>query len=401
MLKWIMLLIYLLFCLYVWRHTLYSLDLKTCAFPGRKAVGGIYLFLVCSVFTGKILSDRNLKHFFTCLGNYWLGFLIYLVFFFFVTDIVLIIRKIIKQKNSENNCEFHSRREGFLIVAAVLAASTLFIVYGSIHQKSIIVSDYEIPIDKDGGKYSSLNMILIADLHLGHSIGSDDMEKMVTLINKENPDIVILAGDIFDNDYDALDDPKHLSQILSEIKCRLGVYAVYGNHDVKETLVGGFSVEHSHKALRDSRMEEFMKESGITVLEDVTVLVDDSFYLTGRLDGEKNGFGSAKRKSIEELTESVDKTKPLFVINHEPDELKEYAGWGVDLLLSGHTHAGQFFPLTLCQPLVWENLWGITKVDDMYSIVTSGVGIYGPPIRVLTDSEIMHVNIKFKKRAFS
>ena len=139
-----------------------------------------------------------------------------------------------------------------------------------------------------------------------------------------------------------------------------------------------------------------MEKAGITVLEDESELIDQKFYLVGRLDGEKNGRGTSKRKSIEELTADLDQTKPLFVMNHELDELKEYDKAGVDVLFSGHTHAGQFFPLTIVQPFAWKNYWGVKKIGDMYSIVTSGVGVYGPNIRVGTDSEIMVVTVHFE-----
>ncbi|WP_269131943.1 metallophosphoesterase [Mediterraneibacter faecis] len=208
--------------------------------------------------------------------------------------------------------------------------------------------------------------------------------------------MVVLAGDIFDNEYEALDDPKYLSETLHQIQSKYGTYAVYGNHDVKETLVAGFSIGASKKALRDPRMDEFMEKAGITVLEDESELIDQKFYLVGRLDGEKNGRGTSKRKSIEELTADLDQTKPLFVMNHELDELKEYDKAGVDVLFSGHTHAGQFFPLTIVQPFAWKNYWGVKKIGDMYSIVTSGVGVYGPNIRVGTDSEIMVVTVHFE-----
>lgn len=89
-------------------------------------------------------------------------------------------------------------------------------------------------------------------------------------------------------------------------------------------------------------------------------------------------------------------SKPVIVINHEPDKLHEAADMGVDVMLSGHTHAGQFFPLTIVQPFAWENYWGIKKIDNMYSVVTSGVGLYGPAMRVGTDSEVMSVEINFR-----
>ena len=178
------------------------------------------------------------------------------------------------------------------------------------------------------------------------------MEKMVDRINALNPDVVIYAGDIFDNDYDALDDPERLVEIMRNVSAVYGSYAVFGNHDVTETLVGGFSTASSTKAFRDPRMEAFLRQAGINImLDDVTTIADGKINLIGRLDGEKAGDGTRNRKDLSELVKQCDMSKPVIVINHEPDKLHETAAMGVDVMLSGHTHAGQFFPLTIIQPV--------------------------------------------------
>lgn len=408
MFKWLMLGIYLILCGYVlWGFCRWTEQMKI---KYRKKidllVGCIFAVCASSIFLGKFLPESGIQRWILRFGNYWLGYLIYLIFFLAVIDLVLIVwligsgKKKKEQSEIENEVQvaeqlYKNRMVYGVLAAVVVLGSTGFSVYGSIHAKQIKTAEYELEVEKDAGDLKELNLILIADLHLGYSVGCPEMEKMVKTINAQNPDLVVLAGDIFDNSYEALDDPEGLAEIIRGIQTRYGVFAVYGNHDVEETLVAGFSVEPSKDARRDERMDAFMKNSGIQVLEDQTVLVDDSFYLTGRLDGEKNGYGSSKRASLESLLQSVDLKKPVFVINHEPDELEEYAAEGVDVLLSGHTHAGQFFPLTIVQPFVWENHWGMKKVDSMYSLVTSGVGVYGPDLRVGTDSEIMSVKVRF------
>ena len=207
--------------------------------------------------------------------------------------------------------------------------------------------------------------------------------------------IVVIAGDIFDNNFDALDNPERLEMLLSQINSTYGTYAVFGNHDVTETLIAGFPIS-SKNAPRDPRMYEFLEKSNISVLEDETAIIDNSFYLTGRLDEKRTGNGTKKRASLDELTKNLDPSMPLFVISHEPDHLSDYNAHGVDIVLSGHTHAGQFFPLTIVQPFVWENYWGMKMIDSMYSFVTSGIGVYGPDMRVGTNSEVMVIDVHFE-----
>ena len=163
---------------------------------------------------------------------------------------------------------------------------------------------------------------------------------------------------------------------LRGLKSTYGTYAVYGNHNVESMLIGGFSVTDDTYALRDERLVNFCADCGFTMLEDDMVLIADRFYLIGRMDIEITGNGTTKHRTADELYETADA--------------------GVDILLSGHTHAGQFFPLTIVQPFRWKNYWGIKQFDDMYSIVTSGVGVYGPSIRVFTDSEVVEINVTFE-----
>ena len=327
------------------------------------------------------------------ISNYWLGVLMYLALTILIADLIRLILIYFVKADQE---KFRTPKV-FRIVGSICMILILLIsFYGVCNARNIRTTSYHVTIHKKVGNHKKLKIILLADLHLGYNIGCSQMKQMVMKVNQQSPDLIVVAGDIFDNEYEALDDPKHLSETLHQIQSKYGTYAVYGNHDVKETLVAGFSIGASKKALRDPRMDEFMEKAGITVLEDEAELIDQKFYLVGRLDGEKNGRGTSKRKSIEELTADLDQTKPLFVMNHEPDELREYDKAGVDVLFSGHTHAGQFFPLTIVQPFAWKNYWGVKKIGDMYSIVTSGVGVYGPNIRVGTDSEIMVVTVHFE-----
>ena len=94
-------------------------------------------------------------------------------------------------------------------------------------------------------RLSSLKIVLAADLHLGYSVGKTQMRQMVEKINRESPDLVVIAGDVFDNDYEAMDDPEALISILQGIQSKYGVYACYGNHDVSEKILAGFTFDLS------------------------------------------------------------------------------------------------------------------------------------------------------------
>ena len=147
-----------------------------------------------------------------------------------------------------------------------------------------------------------------------------------------------------------------------------------------------------------NEMEAFLKKSNIKLLQDETQLVDQAFYMIGRRDDSKPGTKNGSRKSIKELMEGVDQTKPVLLVDHQPKELQEIADAGVDVDLSGHTHDGQMFPGNLLIGMIWENACGYLQKGDMHSIVTSGVGIWGPAMRVGTDSEIAVIHITFNPK---
>ena len=398
MLKWLMLFIYIILGVYILWRMIHWFKIVIPLFKHKRMQAvwiGLYCILASTIFLGVFLPRSSIQAWIHKVSNVWLGYFIYLLFFMIIGDIiVLILKKVDKKKN----VPVLHRLYGALIVGiGIVAASVSFTVYGTIHARQMTTRSYDINVEKQVDGIDSLNVVLVADLHLGYSIGCDDMRKMAERINALNPDVVIYAGDIFDNDYDALDDEAELKEILHSINAKYDSYAVFGNHDVTETLVGGFSTASSRKAFRDSRMESFLDEAGINImLDEVTTIADGKINLIGRLDGEKAGDGTRNRKDLSELIEQCDMSKPVIVINHEPDKLHEAADMGVDVMLSGHTHAGQFFPLTIVQPFAWENYWGIKKIDNMYSVVTSGVGLYGPAMRVGTDSEVMSVEINFR-----
>ena len=112
-------------------------------------------------------------------------------------------------------------------------------------------------------------MVLLADLHLGYNIGCHQMEQMTEKVNAQNPDLVVIAGDIFDNEYEALDDPERLISILKGIKSKYGVFACYGNHDIQEKILAGFTSETGkEKKPVIPGWTSFLKKAGITLLRD-------------------------------------------------------------------------------------------------------------------------------------
>ena len=351
-----------------------------------------FLFCAYSMGIAFVLPVGGLQKVLKGLGNLWLAITLYAIMLdVLMLLVVLIIRKIKKIPGKEWKNSRAFVRAGAITLAGIIAVCT----YGIINSRIIRETDYEITIRKDGGSLSELNLVLVSDLHMGYNVGCWQMQQMVDKINGMDADIVVIAGDIFDNEIEALDDPDRLAEILGSIKNRYGVYAVYGNHDCQEKILAGFTFPSDKKKMSDPGMDELVEKAGITLLRDEAVLIDDSFYLFGRADLERPGRDIDVRKNAEEIAASVDPDKPLIVLDHIPKEMDALSAAGVDLVLNGHTHDGQTYPLDIINDIKWENSYGYAVYGDMQQIVTSGVGIWGPAMRVGTIAEVCDVKITF------
>ena len=164
---------------------------------------------------------------------------------------------------------------------------------------------------------------------------------------------------------------------------------------MEETLFGGFPISPISQAFRSAEMERFFDDCGFITLADRVVTLGDAVQLAGRVDGEKAGDGTKDRLSPEALLKDADPTLPVLVLEHEPVEFEALKAAGADVALCGHTHAGQMFPGDLIVPFFNENAWGYKRLHGLETLVTAGVGYYGPPMRVGTDSEITVIDITF------
>ena len=363
----------------------------------RRRIYAIYIPTVSLVamlpVAGAMLPDSRIKFLLQKWGNIWLGFYIYylgtLILLLLGWLIANIIRKTVLKRTT------HTGGRPLMLLISIIIGFTVM-AYGMIHARNTKVVTYDVTIDKNAGDQKEMKLILIADLHMSVNSKHETIQKMVDLINAEDADAVVIAGDIFTSSYEGMDDPERYAAILRGIRSKYGVFAVYGNHDVEETLFGGFPISPISKAFRTKRMEQFFLDAGFQVLYDETVMLNDGVQIVGRVDGEKAGDGTAVRKSAEELLKDIDPEKPVVVLEHEPVDFANLKKYGADLALCGHTHAGQIFPGNLIVPCFNENAFGYKVVSGLQTIVTAGVGFYGPPMRVGTDSDISVINLTFQ-----
>ncbi len=336
----------------------------------------IFALMVIVGFGSSFLPfSKGVKYVFSIIGYNFMGILLYLLLFTAFADLVVLIFKITK---------LHFTAWPFFrgtVTIGVLLLTTITCIYGYVNARQIDNPSYEISI-KNKVDISDVKIAMISDLHLG-SIGSEGrLEEIVSEINELNPDIVCIAGDFFDTNFESIQNPDKAIKTLRKIKATYGIYSCLGNHDGGETF---------------NQMIAFLEEAGIETLCDEYEVIDERIILVGRLDASPiGGYDGIKRKALNEIlpSEMTDNEKrlPIIVMDHNPARISEY-GENVDLILCGHTHNGQVFPATLITNTMYTVDYGYYRKDNKtpHVIVSSGIGTWGLPMRVGSDSEIVNV----------
>ena len=326
------------------------------------------------------------------IGAYWLGISLYLILYVAVIDLLRwIYSKVFKDKYNE----FYARTICTLLIIVLTGVTS---IYGIINAKIVRTTEYEITINKDGGNFKEMTIAMFGDPQFGYNIGEYHLKQAVDIINKNDVDIVCVVGDIFDNQYSAIKNPDKLIDLFNQIKSKYGMYAVLGNHDVEEPILCGFTFndETLENKLASKEMLDFIRKSGMVLLYDENVIINDSVNLYGRADQERPNLGNITRKESGDLFKDVDTTKPIFVLDHEPREYDELEKAGVDLMMAGHTHDGQLWPTKIATDIIWENPYGLWVKNAFHAITTSGFGLFGPNMRVGTIAEVCIIHVKFR-----
>jgi predicted MPP superfamily phosphohydrolase len=291
---------------------------------------------------------------------------VYLIISFFLADIVRVA-----------NYAFHFAPKGmllfrkwfFLCSLAVIAVSMIAGNYKFKHPQIVPLSI----TNSKTGLHRPLRIVMASDLHLGVIINKKQLQHYVSLINAQSPDMVLFAGDIFDGNITPVVE-QNMNEELQTIHAPLGVFAVPGNHEY----IGGKMMQKL----------AYLQQANITVLQDSITLVDSALWLVGRDDR-----SNLNRKSIAELVATLDKSKPIILLDHQPYHLEEAAQNGIDLQLSGHTHAGQFFPVTLLVKNMYEKAYGYLQKGNTHYYISSGLGLWGVPYRIGSQSELVVITV--------
>lgn len=315
--------------------------------------GAVYFY-----FTRRALELSGLAALYRKVGSLWLGASLVLFNFMVLYEVIRLLQRLFGMPYRP------------LLGLGIMALALLAIVYAFLQAHDIQVKYHDIALDKPAA-LQELRTVLISDLHLNRMYDPKEIEKLIDRLNAEDADLMVIAGDIFDHGLEAGMDLEHLKHELLRLKSTYGIYAALGNHDM-------YAGDHPE-------VIAFLEGAGVRVLQDEMTEVQ-GIQLIGRADYHV-------QSTLPPI--SVDHSRPLFVIDHQPKRHAEALALGTDVIFSGHTHGGQIFPGNLMVHWVHDHGYGYRKVGDMHSFVSSGLRYWVTPLRFGSDSEIVVIDIHF------
>jgi uncharacterized protein len=307
-------------------------------------------------------------------GSIWLGAMVYLTILFLVTDILRGLNSLFHFSDYLRFNWHDSKGKGAILL--VYGLTSVILLIGFINTRYPVVKKVYVSFEKKVPE-GSLRVVLASDLHLGIMNSTNSLKKMVSLINSQNADLILLGGDVFDEDLGPVI-RNNLGDLLKNLKARHGVYAVLGNHEFY-----GNATE----------AQKYLKDHNIVVLRDSLVVLDNGITIIGREDLTAQSMYGRKRKSLSQLLDGVNISNPLLMLDHQPYHVAEVAESPIDLQVSGHTHNGQMWPFNYITNAIFDIGEGYRKINRTHFYVSSGYGTWGPPIRTNSRSEIIVLEI--------
>lgn len=312
------------------------------------------------------------------------GFLLVAVLHILLISALLrLVNYIIKRIARERYDGFKLYNRIYKSGAAVLIIFAIIMTAGYINLHNIVSTEYTVYTDKNI-RDNGYRVVLISDVHFGVSVDYDELSRICSEISGKEPDIVILCGDIVDNNT-TRGEMHQVFKAFGGIKSELGIFYVHGNHDRPFGFAGfesGFS---------ESELCEAIESNGIVILQDEICSPNDEIILVGREDR-----SARSRKSVADLLKGADTDKLIITLDHQPREYDLTAASATDIVLSGHTHGGQIWPLKQVQEIFKMNdkVYGHGYLDDdTQYIVSSGLAGWAYPIKTASPAEYVVIDI--------
>jgi uncharacterized protein len=273
-------------------------------------------------------------------------------------------------------------------ISFIIAVVALF-CFGHEMAINTKIVHYQIKINKLAN-VESLRIVQLSDIHINDHTSTKMVQQMIEKVNALKPDFIMITGDTLDRHLKPFVENGFNKQ-FQQLKSKYGNYIILGNHEYL-----GLNDTNN----REEDIINTFKQANLNVLKDDVIYFDNvGITLIGRDDFSSSRYG-VKRASLSDLILFSDTDRPIILLDHQPRDINEVTEQNVDLMLSGHTHGGQIFPINILVAMMYKNAYGIYQnaAHNFTSIVSSGYGFGGPPIRLMTQSEIVVIDVSFLKK---
>jgi predicted MPP superfamily phosphohydrolase len=334
----------------------------------------IYILLVAIYPLAQSFREDNVNlpvQLLSTVAGYLLPFYLYLFLSVLVFDLFLLLNLLFRMVKVERRKSFSFR---FYALSAMIVLSVAIVVAGAINLNTIRVSKYQITLPKRSSTIERLRVAFVSDMHIQRTTNLRFIGQFVRKVNALQPDILLYGGDIVEGDSEN-ETSEEVESTLRKVQTKYGAFGVVGNHE----FYGG------------QQQGSFFRKAKITMLCDTIIKINSSFYLVGRYDEHFRN-----RKSINEILQTITPDLPIILMDHRPTQLQEVSQTAADVQFSGHTHNGQLFPINYIIHRIYELGWGYKKIRDTHFFVSSGLRLWGPPVKTAGKSEIMVVDFTFE-----
>jgi hypothetical protein len=262
-------------------------------------------------------------------------------------------------------------------VIAVASAAILLCGYAMYRAtRPACVAHATVPVKNFRPELQNLTIAMAADFHAGPLVDVKQVRRMARQIVSSKPDLILLPGDVLDHTPSRI---RRIADAFRELHAPLGVYATTGNHEYYINVREAVSL---------------IEESGIRVLNNEAVTLPQGLVIAGIADRTALQF-RIPRPTVSEFVAEQPDSLPVILLNHTPmgDEASAASEAGVDLIVSGHTHAGQIWPFSIFTKMAFTYHHGLYKLKRGYILTTAGIGTWGPPMRLGAPPEFVLIKL--------
>ena len=262
---------------------------------------------------------------------------------------------------------------GSALAASALTAGTVgFGTWGVLRGPRL--KHVTVPLARLPRPAHGFRIAVVSDIHLGPILGRDHTRRIVDTVNRTQPDLITIVGDLVDG---SVEDLGGAAEPLARLNARHGTYFVTGNHEY-----------YSGAA----QWIDKVRELGIHPLENARTELP-AFDLAGVNDLAGEEQDPAQGPDFGRALGDRDRSRTSVLLAHQPVLIHEAVRHGVDLQLSGHTHGGQLWPVNHLAELSNPTVAGLERYGDTELYVTRGAGAWGPPVRIGAPSDITVVTL--------